>query len=266
MNPPATPAALDQAAFAAALLDPALPCPAGLRAWNGSDPSARLAVYRNNVVSSLIDALADTFPVVQQLVGPEFFRAMAGIFVRISPPRSRVLAHYGQAFPAFVESFGPAQALPYLADMARLEVARVTAYHAADAQAASSEAVGLALASGERIAELNVALHPSLSTLVSNHAVITLWAAHQTDGEIEPLVIDTPESAIVLRAGLDVLVLIAPDGCVPFVQALHGGCNLGQATAYATAAAPHFDLAATLSLLLGHGAVTSIHLPQRLDS
>ena len=71
-----------QAAFAAALLYPARPCPPGLHAWNGSDPAARLAVYRNNVVSSLIDALADTFPVVQQLVGEEFFRAMAGVFAR----------------------------------------------------------------------------------------------------------------------------------------------------------------------------------------
>ena len=53
----------NEARFAAALLDSRQGCPAGLRTWNGSDPAARLAVYRNNVVSSLIDALADTFPV-----------------------------------------------------------------------------------------------------------------------------------------------------------------------------------------------------------
>ena len=42
-------------AFAAALLDPALPCPAHLRAWNGSDATRRFSVHRNNVVGSLVD-------------------------------------------------------------------------------------------------------------------------------------------------------------------------------------------------------------------
>ena len=47
-----------QTAFAAALLDPDLPPPDRLIAWNGSDPARRFAVYRNNVVVSLVDALA----------------------------------------------------------------------------------------------------------------------------------------------------------------------------------------------------------------
>ena len=33
----------EQARFAAALCDPALPAPGGLRVWNGSDPAARFA-------------------------------------------------------------------------------------------------------------------------------------------------------------------------------------------------------------------------------
>ncbi|MEO8121927.1 MAG: DNA-binding domain-containing protein, partial [Rhodoferax sp.] len=69
-----------QTAFANALLNAELPCPSGLKTWNGSDPGTRFAVYRNNVMVSLIDALADTYPVVQELVGEEFFRAMARVF------------------------------------------------------------------------------------------------------------------------------------------------------------------------------------------
>ena len=84
-----------QSAFAAALLNPDLPCPGGLTTWNGSDPELRFAVYRNNVTVSLIDALADTFPVVQALVGEEFFRAMARVFAQANPPRSRLMAYYG---------------------------------------------------------------------------------------------------------------------------------------------------------------------------
>lgn len=256
------------ASFAGALFDPHRPVPAGLRAWNGSDPNARLAVYRNNVVSSLVDALAETFPVVQQLVGTEFFRAMAALFVRQAPPRSRVLAHYGQQFPSFVADFEPAGGLPYLADVARLELARVAAYHAADAAPVSDESVAFALASGDRMGELMLVLHPSVTTLDSWHAVVTLWAAHQVDdgADIAPVDVDLPESALVLRAGLNVLVLRAPAGAVTFVEAVRAGLNLGEAAARALTAAPTFDLTTVLSQLLAHGALSSLHLPPRLDS
>ena len=124
MNPAA---ACSQADFSAALFDPARACPPGLFAWNGSDPAARLAVYRNNVIASLVDALADGFPVVQELVGAEFFRAMAAVFVRQTPPRTRVLAQYGDSeFPRFVAvcSRGPLSSRFMVRDCVAQELSR----------------------------------------------------------------------------------------------------------------------------------------------
>jgi hypothetical protein len=118
-------------------------------------------------------------------------------------------------------------------------------------------------------------LHPSVATLVTPYAVVTLWAAHQTAGDergngndnydnIGLVDVDDPESALILRSGLDVLVLRAPGGAVTFVDALQSGLNLGAAAACAIAASPHFDLTATLSQLLTHGALTALHLPRKL--
>lgn len=253
----------NEASFAAFLLEPNLPCPAGLKTWNGSDPAARMAVYRNNVLSSLIDALAETFPVVQALVGETFFRAMALIFVRQAPPRSRILANYGEGFPEFIERFEPAQSVPYLPDMARLELARVRAYHVADVEPVANEVVGLALASGERIGELCIACHPSVAIVSSVYAVVSLWAAHQVESDLSALDPGQPEDAIVLRHGHAVLVLALPSGAAEFVTAVSSARNLGDAAAIAAGVALAFDLSATLELLLGHGALTSIHLPRR---
>lgn len=254
--------AYSQAQFSAALLDPALACPAGLKVWNGSDPAARLAVYRNNVVSSLIDALASSFPVVQELVGTEFFRAMAAVFVRQAPPRTRILAHYGgELFPLFIAGFEPASSLPYLADMARLEAARVRAYHAGDAAPVDIEAVQRVLASGERVGELRLDFHPSVSALGSRFAVLSLWAAHQGVGELADVDIDQAETAIMLRPGLEVLVLRAPLGAADFVAAVQQGRSLADAVEAAAGHAPAFDVQTTLSLLVGQGAVRSIYLP-----
>lgn len=252
-----------QAAFAAALLDPTLPCPPGLRAWNGSDPAVRLAVHRNNVLVSLIDALAETFPVVQQLVGEAFFRAMAAAFVRDAPPRSRVLAHYGEAFAGFVERFEPAASVPYLADVARLEMARVRAFHAADAEPVSDEVVALALAHADRADELRMTLHPSVSVSSSAYAVVSLWAAHQGEGDLASIDIGRAEQAMVLRQGLDVLVLPLPPGAAEFVIRLQQSRPLGEAAAAALDRDAGFDLTAALGLCLQHGAVTAIELPRR---
>lgn len=261
-----------QADLAAALLDPARPVPAGLRAWNGSDPAARFAVYRNNVIVSLVAALADTFPVVRRLIGEEFFGAMAREFVRSHPPRSPVLADYGEGFADFVAAFEPAAALPYLPDMARLERARVRAFHAADAEPLDPGRLAEALARPERLGDARLRLHPSLAVIRASHAVASLWAAHQHDEADLPAAVaavdlDRPECALVLRDGDAVLVQPVSGAVASFVDALQRAQPLGEACLTAgpdgtRGAVTHpepFDLAATLALLIRHGALVGWH-------
>lgn len=248
-----------QAAFAAALLDPAVPCPTGLRAWNGSDPARRFAVHRNNVVSGLIDALAEGFPVVAALVGEDFFRAMAAAHVRACPPRSPVLAEWGEDFAGFIAGFAPAAGLPYLADVARLEQARTRACHAADAEPIDAARLAGALADPDALAALAIAWHPSLQVVASPFAIVSLWSAHQGDGDVPPVVVDEAEQALVLRDGLDVLVLPADPGTAAFVRAASEGAAFGAAAAAAFDRHAGFDLPAALSRLLAHGALVALH-------
>src|SRR5260370_20802436 len=66
-----------QSRFAAALLDSGRAVPSGLTSWSGALPVRRFAIYRNNVVTSLVRALAARFPATSKIVGEEFFAAMA---------------------------------------------------------------------------------------------------------------------------------------------------------------------------------------------
>lgn len=251
----------DQPLFAAALLDPDAPCPAGLIAWNGSDPARRFAVYRNNVVVSLIDALANAFPVTQELVGEDFFRAMAGVFVRHAPPTSVLLAEYGDGLPAFIEQFEPARSVPYLADVARLERLRVRAFHAADADPLAPDRVVQALADPERLPTLQVGCHPSLGVLSSRYAVVSLWAAHQGIGDLASIDPAVPESALVVRVGREVQVGALPPGGDALIAGFANGLALGEAAAQAASSHHDFDLTMALALLLRYGALTSLHQP-----
>ncbi|MBT8768922.1 HvfC/BufC N-terminal domain-containing protein [Metapseudomonas boanensis] len=245
-----------QAVFVAALLDPDLPCPDDLKCWNGSAVEGRFAVYRNNVMHSLVEALADTFPVVRELVGDDFFRAIVQHHVRTAPPQSRILIRYGDTFPEFVASFPPASDLPYLADVARLELLRVHAYHAADLPPLDMQALVPALADPAQLPGMTFRLHPSVSVLESPFAIVSLWAAHQgllDIGTVDPLL---PESALVLRNGLDVEVNQLSPGASAFIRHLQSGDSFETAAQAAFGLDPTFDLGALLGQLLQAGAIT----------
>ncbi len=253
----------DQAGFANALRDRLAPCPAGLTTWNGSDPAARLAVYRNNVWASLIDALADGFPVTHALVGADFFRAMAQCFIAAQLPRSALLAEYGADFPDFIAGFAPADPVPYLADVARLEWLRVRAYHAADVDPVAPDRLQLALSQPETLGQWGLRLHPSLSVLTSDYAVVALWAAHQGVEELGAIDPSQAETALVLRAGLEVEVIRLAAGAADFIQQLLAGARLSAAVEQAMARAADFDLSEMLALLLPAGAITDLVAPEQ---
>lgn len=245
-----------QRKFSEALLRPDATPPADLSTWNGSDPQQRFAVYRNNVTVSLIEALGAAYPVVAQLVGEPFFREMARVYVRDNPPRSRILLGYGEAFPEFIEAFEPAAGVPYLADIARLELARRRAYHAADEPSLAQRAFA-AIAPNDR-GLLTVRLHTSVTVLSSRFAIGSIWAAHQDGGHIETVDPYRAEDVLVLRPDLDVEVLRLAPGVAIFLGVLATGAPIMDAVVQALERTPEFDITSGLETLIASGAATSL--------
>jgi len=242
-----------QSAFAAGLFETSPP-PAGLAAWNEGVPTRRYGVYRNNVASSLLGALASRFPATESIVGPDFFRAMAEAFIRVHPPRSPVLLAYGNGFPDFAAAFEPAQALAYLPDVMRLELARGHAYHAADARPLDPAA--LTAVDPARLGDLVLVPHPALSVLSSPHPVVSIWAMNAGEKPIGPVEHWQGEHALVVRPHLVVEVIPLPPAGATFFHHLAGGASLSQAAAAADE--DGFDLTDALAILLRSGAFTSL--------
>lgn len=238
-----------------ALLDPAAAVPAGVGPYAPAALDRRFAVYRNNVAVSLVEALARRFPAVCAIVGDEFFRAMAWEFVLASPPRSPVLLSYGEAFPDFLQSFAPVADLPYVADVARLEIARGQAHHAVDASPITAEALALV---DPRRPGVRVAIHPAVRLIRSAHPVVTLWAMNS--GEREPAAIDdwSGEDAVVARPVHQVFVHRLAPGGFAFLQALRDGQTLEAAMMAGFADGEDFDASAALADLVVFGLATSL--------
>ncbi|MBP6008452.1 MAG: putative DNA-binding domain-containing protein [Rhodoferax sp.] len=247
-----------QGQFAQALLNVNVPIPAGLTTWNGSDPTDRFSVYRNNVLASLIGALADTYPVVQALVGEEFFRAMSKVFVQSTPPTSRLMAYYGIGFADFIDRFPPARSIAYLADVARLEMARVEACHAADARPIDSQCLQATLSDHGLLMSLRLTLHPSIRVRCSPYAIGSIWEAHLGTLKLDLLDTDQAESMLVFREGLEVAMLEVSNGQACFVAALQGGTTLLAAAGQACAIDQGFDLPLTLAMLMRWHLLTDL--------
>ena len=167
--------------FAGAVLDREAAVPAPLSCKAGGVQCRRFGVYRNNVYASLIEVLTGRFPVFARLVGDEFFRAMARVYIEREPPRSAVLLRYGVGFPEFVAGFGPAASVTYLADVAALEWAWHAAYHAPDVTPLSLPELARA---AERAEDAVLRLHPSLAGVPSPHPVVSIFELNAQEGEV----------------------------------------------------------------------------------
>lgn len=240
---------MSQSAFTSALLDPALPVPDGLTDPRGRPAERRFNVYRNNVAASLIDALETGFPCLVTLLGRAYFRSLAGLFFRAHPPRSRILSQYGAEMPAFLDAFAPLAKYPYLADVARLELALRHSYHAADAAPLATDGLDPAA-----LMEMTPRLAPATLVLSSPHPVLGIWRHAMQAGAPTP----TPqaEDVLIARAGFDPEPHLLPRGGTALAGALDGRNTLGLALERTVEAMPGLDIAPLLSLFLGSGALT----------
>jgi len=230
--------------------------PRDLTAPDPAETARRFAVYQNNVMASLREALGRRFLVVARLVGAEFAAALFAAFARAHPPESPLMFRYGARMPGFLETFPPVRGLPYLPDVARLELARGRAYHAADAVPATAEA--LAAASDRDPETLVFRLHPSVEVVTSDHPVHSIWAMNQPGATLRPIAAGTPEAALVARTRDRILTeRIGPDAA-DFIAALASGASLAAAAGAARGREADFDPAPALARLIAAGLVTGI--------
>jgi hypothetical protein len=241
-----------QAQFRTAMLDPNAAVPAGIVNPDGAQASKRFNVYRNNVAVGLSDALEAAFPVVRKLVGDEFFRAMAGVYLRKHPPKSPLMMFYGDAMPQFLRRFEPAKTVPYLPDIAAMELALRHAYHAADATPAPPDALGAIAPDALMGTRLRIA--PAVQTATSDYPIHAIYRANTQSDAPKPVM--QAEAVLITRSGFDPDIHPINAAAAKAISLLQNGHTLGEAIATAD---DTLDLGAVLGLLLAQGAITEIY-------
>jgi hypothetical protein len=100
-------------------------------------PADRIAIYSGMYLSRIVDALREDFPKLAGVLGAEPFADLVRECVTGHPSTEPSIRHVGSALPGFVADRGPG----WLADLARLEWARLEVFDAPDAVALTPAAL-----------------------------------------------------------------------------------------------------------------------------
>lgn len=221
------------------------------------DAEERLRIYRNNFLIGLGEALKANFPVTLRLVGEDFFAQAARAFVLKAPPARPCLFEYGEGFAEFLETLPDLAALPYVAEMARFEFARIGAYHA-PIETLLGEAE-IARVPPENLADLPIRLAAHVRLLDLRYPVAALWEAHQA-AEPDLAALDMaprPHVLLVCRPQRALVTLQLPPEALLFLSAARESTTLARA---AEACGPQMEpdrLGRVIGLALQHGLLAS---------
>jgi len=249
-----------QTRFANALFEGAVePVIAEIVARGAVSASERLEIYRNNLREGFIKALAITFPVIERLVGTDYFRQLALDYLRAHPSRSGNLDHVGAAFATFLRERFESTQYAYLPDVAELEWAHHQALIAPEATAITADV--FRDLNAECLEQIRFELHPACSLLRSEYPILSIWRANQSDAEDEELIdLDAGgDTILVLRTPECVQLRRLPPGDFAVLEAFSHGLPLSAALEAGQAADATFDLGATLQRALALNVLVGLH-------
>lgn len=213
---------------------------------NGAAANDRIDIYKNNVVITLTDAIAQVYPVIHRLVGDHYFRQVARGFVRGHPPRKRSLIYYGGEFPDFLAIQPSAAAHPYLGDVAKLEWACHLAFHAPEA--ATTDLACWQQVPADAWPGARIRMSPSLQLIRSSYPIVRIWQENQPNRDVPPTIelVAGQTFASVSRPDCDVEARSHTAAEFQLISLLKGGTCLQEAYEAAMEANGPLDLEALL--------------------
>ena len=187
--------------------------------------SHRFWIYQNNVFAALQEYLADVFPATKGVVGKDFFKQMAQVYIQKSPPKQGNIHSYGHHFADIVEYFEGLSDLVYLADLIRYEWALHSAYYAADEQPLDVSNIDQ-----NDLLSMPVSLSENLHLIESNYPVLSIHAQSLPDyeGDIGVSLDQSQDKILVCRPGFEVITRLINGDQLELVKILQKSENLLQ--------------------------------------
>lgn len=217
----------------------------------------RLAFYRGSLTAIWKQTLSNTFPVLLQLVGDEFFEQLARAYGRAHPSQSGNLNLFGAELASFVAGNEHCADYPYFVDVIRLEWLVHQTFYAKD-----SASIGLSEVlshRGEAFSETRLQWNTNAHLFQSDWDAVSIWLAHQEEaGEGIEINLEQPSYGVVTRPNWRVQVTALSQSEFLALQALKQSAAIGAALEIAVEQDPNFDIPAKLNQWFDIGLFSDI--------
>jgi hypothetical protein len=202
-----------------------------------------LKAHANTISHARLVALEETFPLTRQALGDAAFNALSREFVETEEARACDNNGLGRCFSGYLQSV---DAEPHVADLAAVEWAWLTSYHAAEASALGlTDIAGL---SEERLVSQAVKAHPA-----AHIAALTATLSPQL-ADIAAIV-PNPSAILAVRPDVEVRLVPLSEIELALFLASQKNTTIGNLLAFAAEQHGEADPVAPVMTLLGAGAL-----------
>ena len=183
-----------------------------------------MGIYQSSAIANITNSLSLSYPVIEKLVGKDFFQAMCKKYIVKHWPTSGNMDDYGEFFPSFLAEFEQVKHLLYLEDVAQLE----WLFHQSSLANDKSFFDWTCLAKVTSSEAITFLLSPSVSIMCSTMPVDKIWLMNQVNAleNIElSLESDNDTFIVLFRQGLKTEMMTVDEGGFTFLQSIEKGLN-----------------------------------------
>ncbi len=183
-----------------------------------------MEIYRESAIGNITIPLQMTYPVIEDLVGREFFSMMCRKYSQQYFPKSGDMNDYGAQMPEFLEGFEPTKSLSYLPDIARLEWLFHLSSLADDKCAGDWSS--FAELSEDELLKVMIDLHPSVQIMSSQYPILKIWQMSKEGGEGFDISKESGDNVLLVRKDLKVNLYPLADNELVFLRSIMLGETL----------------------------------------
>lgn len=203
-------------------------------------PASHIWIHRNNITVNLLNILKETYPLLRQLLGEDYFLQTAKQYIRQYPSCNSNLYDYGEYFFSFLATQTALSHLPYLEEVAHFEWATHHIFFAADC--VPLDMTALNKISPEQYSTIHFTLNPACELLAFKFPIlkiIDLCHGHLSDNiDIN----DGGVNLLIIRQDNEIKLIPLPANEFHFLKALQDNQSFEKALNIALAIDATFHL------------------------
>lgn len=223
--------------------------------------SGLLSIYQNSSIGNITQAMKLTYPVIEKLVGEDFFRACCKKFISAYWPKSANMDDYGKEFGDFLANFEHAKPLTYLHDVAQLE----WLFHLSSLGRDSiiTDWASLSVVEADGALDVILLLAPSVKLISSSFPIDKIWQLNQSKAsaneEID-LTLQKETLLVVFRQGMKTEIMSVNAGEFALLSSFCHQKTLGSAIEKATKIDCGMSIDGTIKKFIGLNIISGFKI------